>query len=183
MAYATTLTRDYLEYLGVTDVTKDGRVFKGDQELTQYSDGRYLLVNFYDPAIRRATPPEERRNNTGQITIGVHRVVYAWYNKIIPMGMLLDHLDNNKTNNNLDNLRLVTPSENIVKERPECNKKLIKCKLNKPRSFYEEKLNKYLTEYEAAKLSKDPKLCHKLRENISQTRARLRYYDLNKEVK
>ena len=183
MAYATTLTRDYLEYLGVTDVTKDGKVFKGDQELPQYFDGRYLLVNFYDPAIRRATPPEKRRNNTGQFTVGVHRVVYAWYKKIIPAGMILDHLDNNKTNNHLDNLRLVTPSENIVKDRPEANKKLMKCKLNKDRSFYENKLKLYTELYEAAKLNKDQDAAHKLRNYISQYRARLRYYDLNKENK
>ena len=183
MAYATTLTRDYLEYLGITNVTEDGKIFKGDTEVAQYYDGRYLLVNFYDPAIRRVTPPEERSNSTGQFTLGVHRVVYAWYNKIIPMGMLIDHIDNNKTHNHLDNLILVTPRENVVKDRPEANKKLMKCKLNKDRSFYENKLKFYTELYEAAKLNKDQAAAHKYRVYLSQYRARLRYYDLNKENK
>lgn len=79
MAYATALTRNYLEYLGVTNVTKDGRIFKGDKEVTQYYDGRYLSVSFYDPAIRLAIPFEKRRSDTGcgQFALGVHRVVYA----------------------------------------------------------------------------------------------------------
>ena len=183
MAYAKILTRDYLEYLGVTNVTEDGRIFKGDIELNQHFDGRYLLVQFYDPAIRRATPPEERSNNTGQFTVGVHRVVYAWFNKIIPAGMIIDHKDNNKTNNHLDNLRLVTPTENVVKDRPEANKKLMKCKLNKDRSFYENKLKFYTELYEAAKLNKDQTAAHKYRVYLSQYRSRLKYYDLNKENK
>lgn len=185
MAYAKELTRNYLEYLGVTNVTKDGRIFKGDKEATQYYDGRYLSVAFYDPAIRLAIPFEKRRSDTGcgQFALGVHRIVYAWYNKIIPTGMVIDHIDNNKTNNNLDNLRMVTPRENIIKERPEANTKLMKCKLNKDRSFYEDKLKEYTELYEKAKLNKDQVAAHKLRTCISQYRARLRYYDLNKENK
>ena len=43
------------------------------------------------------------------------------------------------------------------------------------------KLNKYLTDYEAAKQAKQTDLVHKLRANISQTRARIRYWlDANK---
>lgn len=185
MAYATMLTRDYLEYLGITNVTQDGRIFKGDNELTQVYDGRYLLVQLYDPALRLTVPFEKRHDNThyGQFTVGVHRIVYAWYNKIIPMGMVIDHIDNDKTNNNLDNLRIVTPSENITKERPNANKTLMKCRLTKDRSFYESKLNEYLVLYEEAKTAKDIPAIHKWRTYVSQYRARLRYYDLNKEVK
>jgi hypothetical protein len=49
--------------------------------------------------------------------------------------------------------------------------------LNKPRSFYEDKLAGYEKAYEEAKLNKDADLAHKLRAYISQTRARLRYWD------
>lgn len=53
----------------------------------------------------------------------------------------------------------------------------MKCRLNKPRSFYEEKLERYEQLYEAAKLAKDANKVHKLRANLSQSRARLRYWD------
>lgn len=55
--YASALTRDYLEYLGITEVSKDGtKIMKGEQELTQHYDGRYKQITLYDPAVRKATP-------------------------------------------------------------------------------------------------------------------------------
>jgi hypothetical protein len=77
---------------------------------------------------------------------------------------------------------MFTPKENINKERPESTTQL-KCKLDKPRSYYEDKLAKYEALYEEAKANHDAKAAHHLRSNIAQTRARLRYYDAhNKEV-
>lgn len=179
--YAKHLTRDYLEYLGITEVSEDGtKIMKGDKELSQHFDGRYLLITLYDPAIRQACPMEERTNATGQIHFGVHRIVYCWYNRIIPEGMVIDHQNNNKTDNRLQNLKPLTPKQNVTKERPESTKQ-IKCMMNKPRSFYEEKLKRYEELYESAKLLKDAKKCHHLRTNIAQTRARLRYWDTHKE--
>lgn len=45
----------------------------------------------------------------------VHRVVWEAYNGIIPKNYEIDHIDNNKSNNSLDNLRLVTRKENMHK--------------------------------------------------------------------
>ena len=42
----------------------------------------------------------------------VHRLVYTAFNGPIPEGMQIDHIDGDKTNNNLRNLRAVTPREN-----------------------------------------------------------------------
>lgn len=179
--YGTQLTRDYLEYLGITEVSEDGaKVMKGDQELTQYENGGYKAVGLYDPAKRRLVPMEERTNTTGQLQLGVHRIVYCWYNRIIPDGMVVDHRNNNKLDNRLENLQLLTPKENVWKGR-ECDTKEKKCKMNKPRKFYEDKLAKYEALYEEAKANHDAKACHKLRANVANTRARLRYWDAHKD--
>ena len=42
----------------------------------------------------------------------MHRAVWAWHNGHFPT-MQLDHIDLDPTNNKIDNLREVTPSENM----------------------------------------------------------------------
>lgn len=44
----------------------------------------------------------------------LHRLVYEAYKGEIPEGMEIDHIDRNKRNNNPDNLRVVTRSENLL---------------------------------------------------------------------
>lgn len=80
----------------------------------------------------------------------------------------------------MSNLQLLTPAENIIKER-DVNTRQIPCKLSRPLSWYEDRLNKYVALYEEAKKNHRPDLAHKYRTNISQTRARIRYYIANKE--
>lgn len=43
----------------------------------------------------------------------VHRVVWEAFNGPIPEGLQINHKDENKLNNSLSNLSLVTPSENM----------------------------------------------------------------------
>lgn len=47
----------------------------------------------------------------------VHRLVYETFKGIIPKGLVVDHIDSNRLNNTLDNLQLLTPSENSRKAR------------------------------------------------------------------
>lgn len=58
------------------------------------------------------------RNGYIRYTIGkkcysAHILVWEAFNGKIPKGYFIDHIDGNRSNNNLDNLRLVTQSENM----------------------------------------------------------------------
>lgn len=45
--------------------------------------------------------------------VDVHRIVYETFNGEIPNGMEIDHIDTNKKNNELSNLKLCTHTENM----------------------------------------------------------------------
>ena len=45
----------------------------------------------------------------------VHRYVYECFRRNIPKDKVVDHIDNDKTNNNTKNLQLLTPKENSRK--------------------------------------------------------------------
>ena len=53
--------------------------------------------------------------NKTQITLPLARLVYAWFFGRVPVKMDVDHIDNNSLNNSLDNLQLLTRSENLKK--------------------------------------------------------------------
>lgn len=46
-----------------------------------------------------------------------HRVIYCWLKGAIPDGLVVNHKDYNRTNNNIDNLELVTQKENVEYSR------------------------------------------------------------------
>lgn len=179
--YATHLTRDYLEFLGITNVTEDGKIFTKDGEIIPYprKDG-YTQIALYSPTIRQSIAPKERTAASGQIILCTHRVVYVWFNRIQPDGLVIHHKDSNRANNHISNLQLETPGNNIWMDRVHDIKE-IKCKLNRPRTYYEEKLAKYEALYEEAKANRDAAKAHALRSNISQVKARLRYWDSHKD--
>ena len=178
--YASMITKDYLKYLGIDFVSEDGQYITKNGKLLHQTENAagYMYITLYDSSWRQLYDKKDRTNSTGERVFGVHRIVYAWYNNVIPEGMVIDHKDNDKKNNHKDNLQLLTPSGNIWKDKV-CNVRQEKCKLNKPRKFYEDKLEKYLALYKEAKINRDQELAHKLRANIANTKARLRYYDNN----
>jgi len=47
-------------------------------------------------------------------TCAVHRVIWEMFNGAIPDGMQVDHIDGNPENNKIENLRLVTSSQNAM---------------------------------------------------------------------
>lgn len=50
-----------------------------------------------------------------------HRAIWVWYNGAIPKGMVINHKDYNRWNNNIDNLEVVTQKENTEYSRPNFN--------------------------------------------------------------
>lgn len=201
MAYAKRLTKERLIQEGFTEITKEGRLFKGEREYFPHWNGkegnpnRYLCIMIYQRdseghLIKGKDRVYKRTRKDGSIretlsyqgkteTLGLHRVVWAWHYGEVPEGMVVDHISNQHSrieDYHLDNLQLLTPKQNLAKERGEPTRQ-VKCQLNRPRSFYEDKLTKYEALYEEAKANHDAKACHQLRTNMAQTRARLRYYD------
>ena len=90
-------------------VTKNALVYRYDEkrdrlkEISQSKckqNAKYLRVSLVDSFdnVRRS--------------IKVHRLVYMTFVGDIPQGYQIDHIDGDASNNNLENLRCVTPKEN-----------------------------------------------------------------------
>lgn len=180
--YAKQLTKEYLMSLGITEITEDGEhIFKGDKEVTQHThkDG-YKRVTLYDKELHQMLYPLTKCSSCGQLVFGVHRIVYAWFHGIANSELVIDHIDNNKANNNINNLQELTPTQNICKNKV-INQNLRPCNMHKSRKFYEDKLNELLAKYEAAKQLKDGKLVHTLRNKLAYCRDNIRYWDANSD--
>ena len=186
--YARKLTKEELMEHGITEVTTTGRVFKGDEEWFPTIDNQgYFMYRIYDKdengnkiKILKSADAKDYEYTYKHRAIGLHRLMWAWHYGECPEGMVVDHKNNKHEHIEdyyLNNLQLLTPSENIAKERDNWHVWELKCNLSKPRSHFEQKLEGYTLAYEQAKKDKDAKAAHALRSNISQTRARLRYYD------
>jgi len=55
--------------------------------------------------------------NNKQKVFRFHRLVYEAYYGEIPENLCIDHIDNNKQNNHIDNLRLATNNENMWNQK------------------------------------------------------------------
>lgn len=187
--YARKLTKDDLLKNGITEVTADCKVFKGEEELEpKLNNHGYYFFFLYDldkEGKRIKVPCEASVFGYvyKQRSVGLHRLMWAWFNDEVPSGMVVDHISNKHDeleDYKLDNLQLLTPAENIRKNR-ELSAVEISCKMARPRSYYENKLEQLAQKYEAAKKEKDTKKCHRLRALMYQYRAKLRYWDSHAE--
>ena len=95
-------------------------------------------------------------------TIKIHQLVAIAFLNHKPCGlnMVVDHIDNNKLNNNLSNLQIITQRENASKDRHGYTSKFIGVYWDKTRSFWNAKITingktkligRYDVEEEAAK--------------------------------
>lgn len=175
------ITKEELIRLGITDVSRDGKTIlnKHSRPLKQHLMGQYLGVFVHDPIKYKATPKEQRDKHSGQEKLKVHLIVYAWFHGSLDPNLVVDHIDENKLNNHIDNLQQITFRENLLKAKTEyCNTE-VKCDLTRQRSEYEDELNKYLTEYDTQFESgqSETKELKALRAKVFRLRAKLRYYD------
>lgn len=80
--------------------TEEGHIFSTRKQLkaVKHHSG-YLVVTIHSNG-----KPKQRR---------VHRYVWEYFNGKIPSDLIIDHIDGDKTNNALSNLRLVSAKQNI----------------------------------------------------------------------
>lgn len=84
------------------EIRKDGAIkskFKNSEMTTSNTAYGYVINTF-------------RKTDGKQETFARHRVIWFYFNGEIPKGMQIDHINGDKTDNRLENLRLVTPKEN-----------------------------------------------------------------------
>lgn len=169
----TLLTKEYLQFLGVKDVTEDGIVIgaKGNPIAVRDNGHKYKVMGF-------------NRAELGKpFNLYIHHIVWVWFNGSLKSDWDVHHKDKNPANNALDNLMAMPHAEHLRRHKLEQIKDStfeLKCKLDRPRSYYEELLTKYQDEYlKAPELygkSTDPRY-KRVVANIANTKARLRYYD------
>ena len=91
--------KDVLEYEGLYEVSNLGRVRKVIIRKPYFSNKGYLCVTLCKNA-------KHKPDN-------IHKLVYEAFHGKVPKGLIIHHKDANRANPNLDNLEVVTYSENI----------------------------------------------------------------------
>lgn len=201
--YAKRFTKEDLIKAGIKEITPDykvvynsGRTLEKEEDFTQLKQG-YLVFPIYDldeNGNKIKVPIKRKFKNYNKISdtycfkskvIGLHRAIWAWFNGEVPAGMIVDHIDNKHEtiyDNRLENLQLLTPAENLAKERAPGDWQK-KCDMSKSLEFYENQLKSYLEEYKKEKEehSSNTKKAHGLRSHIAQYRARIRYWKAHEE--
>lgn len=163
--YLKARTKEDLLEAGIVSVSEDGKeiLYKPSKHLDIVKKASQYLSkeNYYRVLI-------------GNFQIDAHRLVYIWFKGEIPAKYCVDHIDDDKKNNNIKNLQILTWSENIKKNRKVSARDttLMPCSMKRPREYYEEKVKRYLELYKKDKKYSTP---------LYKSRARLRYWDLHKD--
>ena len=84
-------------------ITSFGRCFskRSGLELKSHINGGYQYIQLTE------------KNKTGGSSFTIHKLVYVSFHDDYDLKKVIDHIDGNRLNNNVENLRLVTQSENM----------------------------------------------------------------------
>lgn len=128
MGRPTELTKQYLIDHGISNITKDGHVFRKDgsevhyciaSKKSRYDTQQYKVFYLYDHDLYEQR--KEKFPHAGQRSVLLSRAVYAWYNLIAPANYDIDHINNDSLDDRLENLQLLTRAENLAKRKGHMN--------------------------------------------------------------
>lgn len=194
--YASRLTKEMLIANGIELITEDGVVIRNGKQVipTQNKQGYLMLVlyeldedgNKIKIHVTRKINGCKKPTNTyiyKVMTVGLHRAMWAWLNGVVEEGCIVDHKNNKHTSiedYNISNLQVISQRENVKKDR-EASIRELKCKLDRPLSYYEDKLAYYEDLYQKAVKEGNQEEAHRQRANTYGQRARIRYWLSHKE--
>ena len=190
--FASRLTKEMLVKSGYELITEDGTVIKNGKQFIPFQDKNsgYLRLNIYDfdedgnkikipiTRIRKGCKKPSDTYKYKSMMVGLHRAMWAWLYGVVEEGYVVDHI-NNKHDSiedyHISNLQLISQRENTIKDR-EASTKELKCRLDKPLSYYEDKLAYYEDLYQKAVKEGNQEEAHRQRNNTYGQRARIRYW-------
>lgn len=194
--YASRLTKEMLVANGIELITEDGTVIKnGKQVIPTPNNQGYLMLYLYEldkdgnkikiPMTRTFRGCKKPTNTYvyKAMTVGLHRAMWAWFYGVVEEGWIIDHKSNKHTSiedYHISNLQLISPRENVTKDR-EASIRELKCKLDRPLSYYEDKLAYYEDLCQKAVKEGNQEEAHKQRGNTYTQRAKIRYWLSHKE--
>ena len=192
--YATELTKEDLQRFGVVDIDLENLIVYGERgpftcRLNAGSGYYTIYFTYRDRDGNKTKVPYRRKLMRAdgttyyvdtyydkQIPITLNRVLWAWDKGIAHAGKVIDHKNNHHDkleDYKIGNLQEIWPWENVVKDADFKNKREIST--NKSLAYWEEKLVKYVAEYQEAKAIHDAVWAHRARSNVANTNARIRY--------
>ena len=189
--YAKRLTKEMLIKSGIELITEDGTVIRHGKQVIPFkgTDG-YLKLNIYDfdedgnkikvPIIRicKGCKKPSDTYKYKSMTVGLHRAMWAWIYGVVEEGYVIDHRSNKHTSiedYHISNLQIISPRENLTKDRKASTREL-KCRLDKPISYYEDKLAYYEDLYKKAMKDGDKKEARRQSVYTYTQRAKIRYW-------
>ena len=194
--YASRLTKEMLMASGIELITEDGVVIKNGKQVIPTQDKQgYLMLQIYDldengnkikvpiTVLRKGRKKPTNTYIYKAMSVGLHRAMWAWLYGVVEEGWVIDHRNNKHTSiddYNINNLQIISPRENTTKDR-EASIVELKCKLDRPLSYYEDKLAYYEDLYKKAVKKGDQEEARLQRTNIYGQRARIRYWLSHKE--